>query len=194
MRKILILGLALFCCLNLCGQEQEKYEKEYRIGQDQVPQSALDYITKFNFNKKIKWYREESLIGASVEAKTKYQKQRYSIEFDTLGGLQDVEIKINFEDLNEAVQRSICDILSQEFDRYKLQKIQQQFSGSAKNILSYLKLQTNERLPNIKIQFEIVLAGKRASKVELYEYTFSEQGGLVSKSHIVLRNTDILEY
>lgn len=191
--RFLFTMLAFFIYLpSLSGQN--KYEKEYRISSDIVPPSALNYVEKFNFEKKVKWYREENLTLASIEAKTKRNKQRYSIEFDTTGQLQDLEIEIDFETINAPAQKAICDALSQEFDRYKFEKIQQQYAGNAAAILAYFLEEKMHISPEIIIQFEIVLEGKTADKVNLYECTFSQQGSLISKRRIVLRNTDILEY
>lgn len=191
--RFLFTVLVFFTCLSsLSGQD--KYEKEYRISSELVPSSAVNYIEKFNFEKKVKWYREESLTLASIEAKTKRNKQRYSIEFDTTGQLQDLEIEIDFKTINPSAQKNICAALSQEFDRYKLEKTQRQYAGKATTILAYFLQAGMHISPEIKIQFEIVLEGKTADKVNLYECTFSQQGTLISKRRIVLRNTDILEY
>ncbi|GAB5551217.1 MAG: hypothetical protein Sapg2KO_08080 [Saprospiraceae bacterium] len=192
MRILFTILVSILFFSKLLGQD--KYEKEYRISIDAVPSAALSYVQKFDFDKKVKWYREESLSLSSIEAKTKWNKQRYSIEFDTTGLLQDIEITINFEAISIPAQQAICEALTNEFDRYKLKKIQRQYSGNKTFILAYLSQEEKILNPEVKIQFEIVLEGKTEASVNLYEYTFSQQGKLINKRRIVLRNTDILEY
>jgi hypothetical protein len=171
---------------------QDKYEKEYRIPSEIVPASALEFVSHFTFTKKIKWYQEESLSGQSIEAKSKVGKQKYSIEFDTTGQLQDVELGITFKQIKLLVQDEICSSLSQEFDRFKVIKIQEQFSGNPTAILTHLTKKSD--VSDFTVQYEIVLEGKKEGTVHLYEYTFSDQGKMVSKAKIILRNTDNLEY
>ena len=192
MLKHCLLLLLLPCCSSLFGQA--KYEKEYRIQPEIVPKMALDYVDRYNFEKKIKWYKEESFTGPSIEAKTKQNKQKFSIEFDTLGQLQDVEIEIAFKDIIPSAQSLICESLNKEFDRFKIRKIQKQYAGHAQDILDFLTEKVADLNLGVEVQFELVLEGKKGTEVQLYEYTFSSDGAIVSKSRIVLRNTDILEY
>lgn len=192
MKKLLTLCISLCWLTSLFGQG--KYEKEYRIAEAKVPQLALSYVAGFDFEKKVKWYREENLNTASIEAKTKHQKQGYSIEFDTTGQLQDIEIKIDFQQMNTSAQKRICEALNKEFDRYKIDKIQKQYTGPATTIQTYIKQMPPVRPADILLQYEIILEGKKEKTIRLYEYTFTEQGQLVGKSRILLRNTDILEY
>ena len=104
MNKILFL-LILFLPGLLCSQQ--KYEKEYRITTEDLPTEALNYINAFPFDKKIKWYREEGLNTSSIEAKTRYKKQKYSIEFSNDGTLEDVEIKIPFKSIPAKTKSAI---------------------------------------------------------------------------------------
>ncbi|MEM6378487.1 MAG: hypothetical protein AAF705_09745 [Bacteroidota bacterium] len=192
MLRYLLFLLFIYCCIDLPGQT--KYEKEYRIPVKDVPEEALNYVNQYGFIKRIKWYKEESLTGMSIEAKSKKDKQKYSIEFDTNGQLQDVEIGFDIEKISTEVRALIQTSLNKEFDRFKFRKIQKQYAGPPQYILDYLTGKVTELDPSVRIQFEIVLEGRKASKAHLYEYTFSKAGALVSKNRIVLRNTDILEY
>ncbi|MEL7341524.1 MAG: hypothetical protein AAGM67_13685, partial [Bacteroidota bacterium] len=84
----------LFIFISASGlHAQEKLEKERRIQDDEVPAAARSFIDSCMFGGTIKWYSEEELDGMSVEAKLKEVGYRYSIEFDTLGQIEDVEIE-----------------------------------------------------------------------------------------------------
>ena len=190
-RKILCIGF--FCLLSatlVFGQE--KYEKESRIKLGEAPLLARQFLDSLNFNRKIKWYMEESLNGKSIEAKSKYQKQRYSIEFDTLGNLQDVEMEIKWDHLSNPLKDSIKQNLKKEFEKFKFIKIQEQLTGSRSDIISYL-LKRKEKI-GLTTRYEIVLKGVAAGQVDLFEYTFAESGSIEKRAKVIFRNTDNLEY
>jgi hypothetical protein len=184
--KTLVLFLLL--CPALCIS-QVKVEKESRIKTDEVPDKAIKFVKTVGFDKKIKWYREESADSVSIEGKTKYNKQKYSIEFDTLGTIQDIEIKIQWTDLPEAVQHSVDSCLSHNFQTYQVKKIQEQFSGSDNQMSKF-----TETTDGLTIKYEIVISGKSNGEIEWFECTF-DQNGLWEKSRrIIFSNSDNLEY
>ncbi len=171
---------------------QVKYEREYRLKPDQVPLAARTFLTACQFEAKIKWYGEESASGTSVEAKVKHGQKRYSIEFDTLGQIQDVEVEQEWEGLPPATQTTIQQILSQQFERHKLGKVQLQWTGTD-SVLQALIRGESPDLP-YTTKYEIILRGKDNEGVHGYEYLFDEQGELEHRARIVFRNTDNLDY
>ena len=188
-----ILLLALFCGL-VAGVSwgQQKFEKETRIKSSQVPSSAQQFIAALPFPRKIKWYKEENLTHSSFEAKTSYNQHKYSIEFDTEGELQDVEIKIKWAEVPELTQTAIQQYLAATFERFKYSKIQEQLSGERAAIMDYLL--GKEKKETITTQYEIVLKGKKAGQTSWFEYTFDAQGRFKDQKTIIFRNTDNLEY
>ncbi len=192
MQKEIIL-LALFCCLVATASwGQQKFEKETRIKIAQVPVPAQQFIAAIPFPRRIKWYKEENLSSSSIEAKTKYNKHKYSIEFGIEGELQDVEIKINWAEVPERTQTAIQQYLKETFNRFKYRKIQEQLSGETAAVLDYLL--GKEKKENITTQYEIVLKGKKAGQTSWFEYTFDAQGKFKDQKTIIFRNTDNLEY
>jgi hypothetical protein len=113
--KVAVL-LLLFCTGSLAFS-QLKYEREYRISKEEVPEEALAYIQKIGFDKKVKWYREEGLKSWSIEAKTRDNGQLYSIEFDSLGRIEDVEIKIKWKEVHEEGKKAIEEVLRKDFSK-----------------------------------------------------------------------------
>jgi hypothetical protein len=71
-KNIIFLALILFFPAIL--QAQKKYEKEYRIKQEEVPEEALEFIHSAAIDFSEKWYFEENLEGNSIEAKFKYNQ------------------------------------------------------------------------------------------------------------------------
>ncbi|MEM1135688.1 MAG: hypothetical protein AAGI07_07590 [Bacteroidota bacterium] len=171
---------------------QTKYEKESRLKRNNIPLQAKAFIDSLGFDKKVKWYFEESLIGKSIEAKTNFNKEKYSIEFDTAGILQDVEIEIDWHKVPIETQKNISNYLATVFSNYQFIKIQVQFTGKPQDLLQYLKKITIEK--TFTTRYEIVVKGKKQGKRDWYEITFSEAGNFESISKIIFRNTDNLEY
>lgn len=171
---------------------QEKFEKESRIQLDEVPDAAKQFIENLQFKGKVKWYLEESLEGTSVEAKFKRDGEKYSIEFDPSGAIQDVEIEIQQEAIASEVYTKIDQTLTIIFSSYKLIKIQKQLIGGKQSLLKTLQGQT--LVGEVTKNFEIVLKGVNDDGRKWYEYTFSAEGELLHKSVIIFRNTDNLEY
>ena len=171
---------------------QEKYEKEYRIKTEVVPQGALEFIKSVGFSKKVKWYKEEGLTRNTIEAKTKHRGAKYSIEFNIAGEIEDVEYVIKWNDIPSLTRLNIDTFLDSIYQKMRLVKIQIQLTGNKEELLKALvKPEANL---SVITKYEIVLKGKSDSRYELLEYLFSENGQMERKSKITLKNTDNLEY
>ena len=171
---------------------QIKYEKEVRLDKKDVPATARDFVRQFAFTKKVKWYKEIGLTSTSIEAKTKHKGQRYSIEFDNEGILEDVEIEIGAGNIKEGTINTISTYLSEELGKYEIEKIQIQYVGPPENILSFLKEQNHSEL--IITNYEFVINSKVDKAFRQFEYLFDESGVFIKSYEIILRNTDNIEY
>lgn len=192
LRGILFL-LFLFvgsCCYTLISQE--KLEKEYRLQTKEVPISALSFVESLNFENNIKWYKEEGLTSESIEAKTKHQGKRHSVEFDTSGKLQDIEIETDWDMLPKSVRNNIKTHLTSLYITYTICKIQEQYSGEKQHLL-ILMGNGDKNVPHT-LKYEIVLKGKNQKGKHLYEFLFSENGTFETKSKIIFRSTDNMEF
>ncbi len=181
---------AAFCCSFVAAQE--KYEKESRIKQQDVPAAALRFVESLQPGAKVKWYMEEGLERKSIEAKYKKQKQQFSIEFDTSGNVEDVEIEVRFAALSTALQTKINSYLQQACASYKIMKVQTQYSGSA--AVLFEKLTTTQQPSGLVRRYELVVKCKTGNKVELMEYLFSDEGVMLSQSTVIFKNSSHLEY
>lgn len=171
---------------------QQKFEKESRIQPNEVPACALQFIHALPFEDKIKWYKEEGLDKVSIEAKFRSDKVRYSIEFDSLGKVEDVEIEIETEDIKCNSWKAIAAQLERDCSRYRISKVQKQYTGDAANLISLL---SSDSVPSsIKLRYEVVVACRQGRKVTPFEYLFSEEGELISISEIVFKSSSHLEY
>ena len=171
---------------------QKKFEKEFRLKEEDVPPAALQFVQPDELDARVKWYFEENLEGNSVEAKLKRDGQRFSIEFDTTGTFLDIEVLSALSVLSKEVRDSIDEHLESSFQRYKVQKLQLQYSGRISSFDAFLR--SVKPSEDFILRYELILKAKRESQWALYEITFTERGDHLTTSRIVLRNTDNLEF
>ena len=189
---ILLIAVLLSGLYSTSVYSQQKYEKESRLNHKDVPSTALDFINAVEITNKIKWYAEDGLESKSIEAKFKLNKKRHSVEFDTTGIIQDVEIEINRQELQPQLRDSIHSQLCRICSRYNISKIQVQYSGSQSILLSLLK--GEEPIENFTTKYEIITKCVAERKTELFEYLFSDEGKILKTSKIIFKNSSNLEY
>lgn len=191
--KTLIPGFLILFFLatdDLLGQV--KYEKESRVQAEEVPLRARQFVDSLGFARRVRWYSEISERGKSVEAKSKRNGQRVSVEFGLAGELQDVEVELAWKQLPESLREDIRQDLNTEFQRFKIRKVQRQLTGKRAEIVEYLNHQSDD--DGLIIRYEIVLKGRKNGRTHEFEYTYSAEGQLKKKAKMVFRNTDNLEY
>lgn len=181
----------VFLCLgvfNFCFS-QEKIEKELRIKPHEVPSAAKNWM-KYAFEKaeKPKWFLEYSQNGKSYEAKFHYQGHFHSVEFDSLGNVEDVEIEIKESEVSIGVWTGIQSYLELKFDQVKVEKIQRQVTASKSDMKDFFDEGKKE---GIVIRYEIVFQGKK-EHWELWEALFDDSGKFLSILKVQIRPNDNL--
>ncbi|MDZ7774878.1 MAG: hypothetical protein U5L09_04310 [Bacteroidales bacterium] len=101
-------------------------------------------------------------------------KTLYSIEFDSVGNLLDVEFIVNFDNLEQSVQRNSESQLESTYKRYRIIKIQKQYSGTPEVLKQLVNKQSSSE--NHITKYEIVLSGKKESYRKKYELTTNSEG------------------
>lgn len=192
MHKYKFLILLILFSISTILFAQDKFEKESRIQPKDVPPRALLFIDSLNLKTKIKWYKEEGLDKESIEAKFKLNKVKHSVEFDTYGKIEDVEIIVNWEDLESDLKDSIFFQLNIDCLSHKIVKVQRQFLGSENELLFQIK--NRDVFEPLKIRYEMIIKCKYEKKVDLFEYLFNYDGKLISRSRIIFKNSSHLEY
>jgi hypothetical protein len=188
MRTFLILILLLPAAHY--GFTQNKYEKEIRVKDKDVPIEALRFVDTLAFTKKVKWFKEIGLDKNSYEAKTKKEGRWYSIEFSADGTFEDIEIVIDSEEIPDEIQKKIFTYLNEKYDKYTIEKIQIQYSGS--HTLNYFL--NRGPVVDLKIQYEIVLSSKLDGSFVMFEALFDADGAFLNSARIVLDRLDNIEY
>ncbi|WP_370390574.1 hypothetical protein [uncultured Winogradskyella sp.] len=173
-----------FCCVLLVTwllPSQTKNEKEERIGIDKFPKESIMIIQNLPNNcKMLKFYKETDNDRQSFEAKFKYKKKRYSLEFNKEGKVEDIEVRIKFRTIDNKAKLAIKQYLENNFKRHKVVKVQRQYvldkninpNTEIKNILE----DKSAILPN----YEIIAEVKTESTRDLREFLFSHSGKLLN--------------
>jgi hypothetical protein len=175
---------------NLYGQQ--KFEKESRIRYTDVPAAARSFVDTLAPGAKVKWYLEQGIDTQSLEAKYKRDRQRYSVEFDTLGNIQDIEIEIDAGALPPALRNAIRRQLDEDCTRHRVRKAQVQYTGSRAALLSQVSGQGTP--PTLTIHYELVVKCRSGQQVNLFEYLFDAAGQMRTTSMIIFKNASNLEY
>jgi len=187
--------LFLFFIFPTLSYAQIKYEKEYGLKLEDVPQKAIDYISELNLDTKIKWYKEEGIDRSTIEAKTKYNSYKYSIEFDSLGVLEDIEMEMKYKNIPDSISSLVDYYFERSFDKKKVCKTQIQYTGDKDDLMTIFTLSPNVRpIKTVTINYEVVAKVKYDGEYQKMEFLFNEQGSMINKAIIVEKNTDILEY
>lgn len=160
---------------------QVKNEREFRIELASFPEKAqqtLKFIPKEA--KRVRFYKEEDGDKSSFESKFKYDGDWYSVEFNTEGFLEDVEVKVRKSKIGDDLLDTIEGYLNNHFKKFDYVKIQQQFlqdmKASDEDFLVSVTSRTNPSPPN----WEIVMMVKVDKTYEIQELTFDSKGTFIN--------------
>ncbi|MBT8283510.1 MAG: hypothetical protein KJO86_07220 [Muriicola sp.] len=191
--KLLFLSTLLFW--GLTGNAQAKYEREFRIKKSEFPQKALELVNhKIEDARKIRYYKEIDSATITFETKFKKDKLHYSVEFNSEGQLEDIEIQISKVDIPSEVWSSITEHLAGYCKKFKIRRLQQQYP--IKNGLPTEQL-IKDAFQNLilpYINYELIVVCKRDSGREEFEYLFNAEGTFVSKRKSLPANYDHILY
>ena len=188
--RIVLLGVFILA-LPRVSFAQKKIEQEKGVKKKDVPSAAVDWLNDaFEGKKKVKWYEEFSNEGRAYEGKFWWDKRFHSVKFDTLGAIVDVEIEIPFEELDESIRASITDYLQSEFEDYKINRLQIQYSGESDDLEDFFDEDENE---GIVIRYELEYTGKLKGEIsKFWEGLFDHTGAFISQQEVEVRIMDNL--
>lgn len=190
-----LIALTLCFIISTSASSQTKTEREYRIKKDTIAENACVFINQSGFleeKTKVKWYREESNDGTSIEAKFSQNGRGFSIEFSQQGQLQDVEIEIDEDEIPKKTLKSIEENLNEEFSKWKIKRVQRQWVGGEADVINSIKQKSAQ--PNVTENFELIVKGQSPEDKSYFEFLFDSSGKLLRKERIVESASDILIY
>ncbi len=157
---------------------QTKDEREFRVEMHAFPvvgQSILKELPKTV--KRLKLYKEIDGEKISYEAKFKYKKNRYSLELDTNGTIEDIEMIVK----EKSLPMDVIELYFQShYIKFTIIKIQKQLvNSSSKSDSDFLK-DVLEGSHEHEVNFEIIAATKTDSSRAVMEFLFTESGTFVN--------------
>lgn len=186
------IGSILFIILGLNLLAQDKIEGELGIKREEVPEQALEWFDKaFPETRKVSWYFEESSGKGSYEAKFKWGGNTYSVEFDTRGIMEDIEIDISWKKIPAETRKNLKVFFESNYTRHKIIKVQRQHSAPPEILLDFI---LNGNLDEVTIKYEIEYQGKTETENELWEGLFNAEGDAERVRKIILAPTNNLEF
>ena len=191
--KLIVFLLVTLPIFNSYGQY--KYEREYRIKKSQFPAKALSFIEEeLKEAKKVRFYRETDSTRISYEAKFKLDRLHYSVEFNQQGNLEDIEILIKEIDIPNESLDLIMDYLEENFKKYRILRIQQQYPVSADEPVQQTIKNAFQNLILPSIRYEIMVAGKKDAGYQDYEILFDADGNFMKIRKSLPANYDHILY
>jgi len=190
--KKIILLLLFQLPIILCGQ-QAKQEYEKVIKAEEFPKEALKSLEEFGEEpSRLVYYREVNEDGEFYEAKGRWGGRYQSVKFTDGGELLDVEILISIDDIPEESREEIMEYFEDKFKKYRLTRIQRQYSSEELNVIKCLNAGTPEVL-KLRYEIEAFVLGKKG-RFGPYEFLFSDQGELIQSREIKQRASDNVKY
>ncbi len=194
MKYKLILFIAVFSfCIQ--GTAQSTYEREHRIKKNQFPENAhallANEITKV---KRLRFYRETDSVKTSFNAKFKKDKLRYSMEFDSEGILQNVEILIKEIDVPNDTFTSVVNYLNQSYTKYQIRKILQQYPVMKSEEIKKTLQEAFQNLLLPSVNYKLIVSCKTETGSIDFEFLFDSDGTFKKKRALLPPNYDHVLY
>jgi hypothetical protein len=190
MKKILLAIFLLMAAFPLVAQV--KFEQEIRVKRNAVPREAREWINDaFEGFKRVRWYYETTPEDNSYEAKFSWDGYLYSVKFDNEGKLVDIEKEITFEEITPGAKEDIRQYLEETYQRYRIIKVQRQFTGHEDDLEDYID---EDEWEDITMKYEIEFHGITSSENKLWEALFDGEGNLILLQEIQLPDLFNLDF
>ncbi|MCH4822724.1 hypothetical protein ML462_06010 [Gramella lutea] len=185
---IIILMLPIFA-----SSQDKKIEKEEDIDREEMPERAQEFLL-LNIPEdiyKLRHYFETDGEKESYEAKFKFNRHRFSVEFDEDGILEDIEVQVKKKDLKNEILKKIEHYLDTKHDRFKIEKIQAQYLSNKEDPELTMK-RAKKFDSNFPDHFELIVATKNKGKLKKYEMLFDAKGNFKNEREIIRNSYDYL--
>lgn len=158
----------------------DKLEKEEQIQENRFPKEALQITSLFSDGKSVKYFKEYDGDKTSLEAKFKKEGKRYSIEFSESGSLEDVEIEIKRKEIDKVLWQAIESSLDSIADRWRIEKIQEQYLPKNKEPDEIIKLIKKHGFDHL----ELIVAFKSNRKIYRKEILVGLDGTILKERNV----------
>ena len=171
----------------------QKREIERRVNEENVPKEAkIWFKDAYEGKNKVKWYFQTDGEKEVYEAKLKWNKKWHSVEFLPTGEIKNIEILINIKELPKEVHDNLIQYLSENYQKYKLDRIQIQYTGQSDDLEDLIN--ENEQSNSLMKIYEIEYFGREKGINKMWEAHFDKNGYFIEKRIIQLNSTDVLDF
>lgn len=191
MKHLLLLFMLIIS--TFAFSQDKKIEREEDIERSQMPEKAQKYLKgrKPENLRKLRFYYETDGDKESYEAKFKYKGNRFSVEFNELGTIEDIEVQVKKRNLNKEVRKKIESYLDSKHDRFKIEKIQLQYLPKGDNPAKIFQ-KAIDHINTIPDNFELIVATKNNGKLKKFEMLFDPNGNFEKEREIIRNSYDYL--
>ena len=146
--------------------------------------------------RKLRYYREQSSTGISYEAKGKWRRYRWSIEFFEDGRLMDLEKLVAWEDIPAATAERIDSVLRSRYEKYRISRLQLQLSApdSSLSDRAVIEAVVERETAGLRGRYELEAEVKGLDLLGEFEFLFDATGQLLQQRPILRRPLDHVLY
>ncbi|BAO75880.1 hypothetical protein [Winogradskyella sp. PG-2] len=177
--KVLLITFSIL--LSSLAFSQAKNEKEERVDLNKFPKDAITVIKTLPKNcKRLRYHKETDGTKESFEAKFKYKKQRFSLELNLEGIIEDIELTIKLKQLEENIKSQIESYFKNNYKKARHIKLQKQYVyDSTQDPTEFLNKVLSKESKS-EVNYEIITEVKTGSKRDIREFTFDKDGLFLS--------------
>lgn len=145
-------------------------ETDKTIPESYVNEKAVNYITSNYSLDKLTWLLIENEDNKFIQAKFNLKKEIYTVQFNTNGELDLIEVVKSLKDLDQVIVTNIKNHLKSKFSKYRIINTNLQRLKGAKNETFY-RLEIYGKTNNMKQRFRIIFnhTGHFISQVTIKE-------------------------
>ncbi|WP_158856767.1 hypothetical protein [Lunatibacter salilacus] len=191
-RKLNIIVVFLLLIITSVSYGQKR-EIERAVNSSSVPEKARTWLEDtYEGHKRVRWYFQTDGEKEVYEAKLKWQGKWHSVEFLPDGQIQNIEILIKVRDLEKEVSQNLTSYLTENYQRFKIDRLQIQYTGSSGDLEELITENEAPRLLTKK--YEIEYFGREDGQNKMWEGHFDKHGNFIEKRVIELSSTDVLDF
>lgn len=147
MKQIII--LLLFIAAFIPAFSQEK-----RINEKDLPVQIIQYLQQtYPSKKEVEYYKKKEKDIIYFEAEFELNKQEYNLKFSLNGVLLETEREIELDELESSIKQNILTVLSENFAKTKIEKVQEVDPVGAKCFEVNVKVKKHKNNSQYKSRF-----------------------------------------
>lgn len=192
LRKSSFILVFMLLCFSTVSYGQKR-EIEQGVDKSEVPEKAREWLKDaYEGINKVRWYFQTDGEKEVYEAKLRKKQKWHSMEFLPDGEISNIEILIEFKDLEKEIQENLTRYLTENYQRFKIDRIQIQYTGNSDDLEDLID--ENKVGESLIKKYEIEYFGRENGLNKMWEGHFDSLGNFLEKRAIELSSTDVLDF